>query len=117
MAVEPLKADKDKIARATYASIRMRNRQMQWPRGALWFDEVQSNMLAFPRVDHDDDVDAVSYFAVAATRIAGDPGIIQTMSLDEAHDLDELYGGVNEVIREHEFLGSRLLQLRGRPRF
>ena len=92
----------------------MKSKQLLWPKGAQFFDEVKTNMCAFPELVNDDDVDAVSYFAVASTKLAGDPGYIQTMSLDEAYDLDELYGEVGEIVRDFDTTGMRLLQLRGR---
>ena len=59
--VKELKADRDKISRAMPLSARMEQGQVYFQENALWFDDLQREMLQFPEGEHDDQVDSLAY--------------------------------------------------------
>ncbi len=59
---------KDKEVRSISAQIRFEAGQVWFPSSAPWKQEVEDELLAFPRGRHDDVVDAVSYLVVQAAR-------------------------------------------------
>lgn len=59
--IKELIADKDKAARAKYASIWMENGHVYFPANAPWLTEFEAELSAFPNAPHDDDVDMVGY--------------------------------------------------------
>ena len=69
-----LRADTDKISRALVAVARYEEHRVYHPRGAPWFDEWETELLAFPNAAHDDQVDTAAYAARQLTRIpTGEP--------------------------------------------
>ena len=64
--VRPVKPDRDKITRATTASVWMENQKICFPRGSPWLDLLEHEILAFPSGEHDDMVDCLAYAAIFA---------------------------------------------------
>ena len=59
--VRELKADRDKVSRAMPLSARMEQGQVHFLENALWFDDLEREMLQFPEGEHDDQVDSLAY--------------------------------------------------------
>ena len=59
--VRELKADRDKVSRAMPLSARMEQGQVYFLENALWFDDLEREMLQFPEGEHDDQVDSLAY--------------------------------------------------------
>ena len=68
--LKPLKADHDKVSRARTVAARYEIGAVYHLSGAEWLGEFESELLAFPRGGHDDQVDTASY---AGIEIAGSP--------------------------------------------
>ena len=56
-----LKADKDKFSRALPLSAKMEAGLVYFPADALWYSDLEKEMLQFPAGEHDDQVDALAY--------------------------------------------------------
>ena len=56
-----LKADKDKLSRALPLSAKMEAGMVFFPNDALWYSELEKELLVFPSGDHDDQVDSLAY--------------------------------------------------------
>jgi predicted phage terminase large subunit-like protein len=56
-----MKIDGDKIMRLEAQTQQFAGGAVQFPRKAPWLDELLAELLAFPGVRHDDQVDSVSY--------------------------------------------------------
>lgn len=65
--VRELAADRDKMSRALPATAWLEGGRVLFPRGAPFLVELESELCAFPRGGHDDQVDVLSY-AVAVAR-------------------------------------------------
>lgn len=59
--VMELEADKDKVSRALPLTAAFQGARILLPKVASWLGLVESELLAFPRGDHDDTVDMLSY--------------------------------------------------------
>lgn len=66
LAVVELRADRDKIARATALQARMEAGDV-WFNDGSWLPDLERELLSFPDSDHDDQVDALAY----AARVVG----------------------------------------------
>ena len=66
--VKELRADRDKINRALPLSAKMEGGQIYFNANALWYDDLNRELLQFPEGEHDDIVDALSY-AVLETQM------------------------------------------------
>lgn len=64
----PLKADRDKRTRALPLQARMESGDVFFHRNAPWLNELEREVLTFPVVDHDDQVDALAYAALQTIR-------------------------------------------------
>lgn len=62
--IKPLKADKSKRVRAEAAQVAYENGMVYHPRNASWLDDMESELIQFPKAPHDDIVDVVSYAAI-----------------------------------------------------
>ena len=81
IALKPLKADRDKMQRASTAAIMYEQHAVYHPRDAHWLADFEHELLAFPNGAHDDQVDALAHVAngigggpsslVAAGRVRG----------------------------------------------
>ena len=69
--VRELKADRDKVSRAFPLSAKMENGQVFFPTKALWYDDLEREMLQFPDGEHDDQVDALAYAVVESAKQKG----------------------------------------------
>jgi predicted phage terminase large subunit-like protein len=69
--VKPLVARGDKRSRANAATIRFEGGQVYFPASANWLLDLESELLAFPNSQHDDQVDAVSYACLEVARRYG----------------------------------------------
>ncbi len=58
-----LKADTDKVSRASAASILYENGKVYHRAGAPWLNDFEAELLAFPNGKHDDQVDVTAYAA------------------------------------------------------
>ena len=68
LAVQELRAHRDKVARSVAAQVRMEAGTVWFPEGAGWLPTLETELLLFPAGSHDDMVDALSY----AADMAGD---------------------------------------------
>ena len=66
--VKELSADRDKINRALPLSAKMEGGQIFFRSGAMWYDDLQREMLQFPEGEHDDIVDALAYAVLETDR-------------------------------------------------
>lgn len=66
--VVELKADRDKVSRAMPLSARMEQGQVYFIENALWFDELERELLQFPEGEHDDQVDSLAYAILETQR-------------------------------------------------
>lgn len=66
--VAELTADRDKVSRAMPLAAMMEGGRVWFPQGAPWLSEFEMELVAFPIVEHDDQVDAVAYAASLMTR-------------------------------------------------
>ena len=69
--VKELKADRDKVSRAFPLSAKMENGQVYFPSKAVWYDDLEREMLQFPDGEHDDQVDALAYAVVESAKQKG----------------------------------------------
>jgi predicted phage terminase large subunit-like protein len=58
-----LRPDRDKVARAQTAAVRMEAGTVWFPLGAPWLSDFEHELLLFPNGAHDDQVDVLSYAA------------------------------------------------------
>jgi predicted phage terminase large subunit-like protein len=61
--VRELQADRDKIARATVAQVRLEAGTVWFPEQAAWLGDFEAELLHFPHGAHDDCVDVLAYAA------------------------------------------------------
>jgi predicted phage terminase large subunit-like protein len=71
IAVRAMKANGSKVARSQAAQIRMEAGMMFFPATVPWLSELEAELSLFPGGAHDDQVDALSYAAIWAQRVAG----------------------------------------------
>jgi predicted phage terminase large subunit-like protein len=64
--VKPLRADKDKIARALTGSAYMESGKLYFPKWASWLPDFEAELYSFPGAKHDDQADTVAYAAIYA---------------------------------------------------
>jgi predicted phage terminase large subunit-like protein len=62
---EPVYPDADKLTRAGVAGVLYRAGKVYHLAGADWLADFESELLAFPAAEHDDQVDALAYGARA----------------------------------------------------
>ena len=63
-----LKADKDKLSRALPLSAKMEAGMVFFPNDALWYSDLEKELLVFPSGDHDDQVDSLAYAILQVAR-------------------------------------------------
>ena len=63
-----LKADKDKLSRALPLSAKMEAGMVFFPNDALWYSDLEKELLVFPSGDHDDQVDSLAYGILQVAR-------------------------------------------------
>lgn len=66
--VRPIKPDRDKVTRASTASVWMENSKVWFPRRAPWLGQLEHELLLFPEVTHDDATDCLAYGVIFANR-------------------------------------------------
>jgi predicted phage terminase large subunit-like protein len=66
--IRELKADKDKLSRALPLSAKMEAGQVYFPRNAVWYSDLEKELLQFPAGEFDDQVDALSYAILLVAR-------------------------------------------------
>lgn len=64
--VRSMPAQGTKVSRSTAATVWMANERIWLPKHKPWYEEFESELLAFPLGAHDDQVDAFSYAVIAA---------------------------------------------------
>jgi len=64
--VKPIRADKDKIARALTGSAYMESGKLYFPEWASWLPDFEAELYSFPGAKHDDQSDVVAYAAIYA---------------------------------------------------
>lgn len=69
-----LRPDKDKVSRAASAAARYRTHHVFHPTSAPWLQDFETELLAFPVGQHDDQVDALAYAAKVAMNLPGQVG-------------------------------------------
>jgi predicted phage terminase large subunit-like protein len=75
------KSGGDKLARSQTAQIRMEAGTVYFPEDAPWLEDLEAELRGFPVVQHDDQVDTLSYAALHTQRIGG---ALRTGQDDEA---------------------------------
>lgn len=65
--VRKLDADRDKVARALPAAARVESHSVFFRQGAPWLGALEDELLAFPRGEHDDQVDTLAYAVLELT--------------------------------------------------
>jgi|GEM_PF-1022314 len=73
--VRELEADRDKVARALPATAALEGGLVFLPREARWLRDFESELLAFPNGQFDDQVDAFAYGVAAARGLSTGPSI------------------------------------------
>lgn len=68
---EPVHPDADKLTRAGSAGVLYRAGRVYHLAGAPWLSDFESELLAFPAGEHDDQVDALAYAARALPGLGG----------------------------------------------
>jgi len=63
-----LKADRDKLSRALPLSAKMEAGMVFFPREAIWFSDLEKELLQFPNGEHDDQVDSLAYAVLQSAR-------------------------------------------------
>lgn len=100
-ALYPMTADKDKLARARSINYRMRAGGVEFDKEASWYPDFEAEMLAFPRGEHDDQVDAFSWIGLSLEKHV-DAETTEELA-EEAWEeevgfsWEESYAGVNET--------------------
>jgi predicted phage terminase large subunit-like protein len=64
---------KDKVTRARSFQARMKARRVRFDKSADWYDDVEQEMLQFPRGAHDDIVDTLSQLGMALDEVITPP--------------------------------------------
>jgi predicted phage terminase large subunit-like protein len=64
---------KDKVTRAKSIQARIKARRVRFDKSADWYDDVEQEMLQFPRGAHDDVVDTLSQFGLALDQVVTPP--------------------------------------------
>jgi len=64
---------KDKVTRAKSIQARMKARRVRFDKSADWYEDIEQEMLQFPRGGHDDFVDTMSQFGLALDEIITPP--------------------------------------------
>lgn len=59
--VAPIRADRDKVARAIPAAARVETGDVYLPRAGAWVGDFEEELALFPKGAHDDQVDALAY--------------------------------------------------------
>lgn len=59
--IKPIKADKDKVTRATIAEVWMSQGRVWLPEGSAYLPELEGELLSFPDGEHDDQVDTLAH--------------------------------------------------------
>jgi predicted phage terminase large subunit-like protein len=62
--IKALKADRDKVARASTAATYLEGGKVWWPKRARWLGEWEAELLVFDKGRHDDQVDCLAYAAL-----------------------------------------------------
>jgi len=91
MSIVPMTPTKDKQSRARSFQARFRAGGVKFDKGAEWYNELEEEMVRFPKARHDDQVDALSWL-----------GLI----VDQVHDADS-----PEEEAEYEYQQSRSQQI------
>ena len=73
MPIRALKANTDKVTRATPASVWYENGMVYHRTGAVWLDAFEHELQAFPNGAHDDQVDTVAYAVMESQRRPAEP--------------------------------------------
>lgn len=73
LTVRALKAETDKLTRSTTAQIRLEAGQIWFPANAPWLDDFEQELCGFPAVEHDDQVDNLSYGALEVFKFGAAP--------------------------------------------
>jgi len=67
--LSPMIPSKDKASRARSIQARMRARGVRFDQNTSWFSDLQEECTAFPRGEHDDAVDGLSWLGVGLSRM------------------------------------------------
>ena len=81
--IKALKADRDKVARASTAATILEGGKVWWPKRARWLGEWEAELLVFDKGRHDDQVDVFSYAALQITNRRSPPSL-EGWTLDPA---------------------------------
>lgn len=94
LTVRALRAENDKLTRSTTAQIRLESGQVWFPQTASWLDDFEGELCGFPTVEHDDQVDNLSYAALEVFRFGAAPEPqeqIKARQAEEARQRAESY--------------------------
>lgn len=62
--MNPMRPDADKLSRARSINYRMRAGGVEFDKEASWYPDFEAELLAFPRGEHDDQVDALAWIGL-----------------------------------------------------
>jgi len=90
MYINPITPTQDKVARARSIQGRLRLGTVFFDEEAVWFPELQQELITFPRGSHDDQVDALSWIGLTLDNI------VEAETQDELDDYawEEEFGSV-----------------------
>lgn len=80
---------KDKVTRARSIQARMKAGRVRFDKGADWYDDVEQELLQFPRGAHDDIVDTLSQLGLALDEVIAPPTEDELEEQEYAEELAE----------------------------
>lgn len=75
-------ATKDKESRARAIQARMRAGNVKFDKDSFWYNELEEEMLTFPRGRHDDHVDSMAWLGFTVNKFASAPTTEEQMEID-----------------------------------
>jgi predicted phage terminase large subunit-like protein len=95
---EALSSTQDKVARSSAIRSRMRAGGVRFNKRASWYDDYEAELLGFPRLAHDDQVDGTTILGRGLLRFREAPTDRELS--EEAYEDEKIQGGFYEQGRE-----------------
>lgn len=74
---DPVSPAKDKMVKARPLQHRIRAHALRFNKDAVWYDQLELELLRFPRGAHDDQVDALAHLCYKIAMLASSPTVAQ----------------------------------------